>query len=135
MTDKLDEIARKIRLTTFKAIAKSGHGHFGGCLSISEILSVLYFKVLKIDPKNPEDDNRDRFILSKGHGGPALYSAMALRGFFPVSELDNLDKPFSKFPKYKPACQFPDLESPISIYGSINTFAASPKEVFICSLA
>lgn len=100
MTNELDEIARKIRLTTFKAIAKSGHGHFGGCLSISEILSVLYFKVLKIDPKNPEDDNRDRFILSKGHGGPALYSAMALRGFFPVSELDNLDKPFSKFPKH-----------------------------------
>ena len=100
MTNELDEIAKKIRLTTFKAIAKSGHGHFGGSLSISEILSVLYFKVLKIDPKNPEDDNRDRFILSKGHGGPALYSAMALRGFFPVSELDNLDKPLSKFPKH-----------------------------------
>lgn len=100
MNNELDKIARKIRLTTFKAIAKSGHGHFGGCLSISEILSVLYFKLLKIDPKNPEDDNRDRFILSKGHGGPALYSAMALRGFFPVSELDNLDKPLSKFPKH-----------------------------------
>jgi len=100
MTNELDKIAKKIRLTTFKEIAKSGHGHFGGSLSISEILSVLYFKVLKINPKNPEDDDRDRFILSKGHGGPALYSAMALRGFFPVSELDNLDKPLSKFPKH-----------------------------------
>lgn len=100
MDAELNKIAKKIRLITFKAIAKSGHGHFGGSLSISEILAVLYFKVLKIDPKNPEDDNRDRFILSKGHGGPALYSAMALRGFFPVSELDNLDKPLSKFPKH-----------------------------------
>jgi len=100
MNNELDKIAKKIRLTTFKAIAKSGRGHFGGSLSISEILSVLYFRVLKIDPKNPEDDNRDRFILSKGHGGPALYSTMALRGFFPVSELDNLDKPLSKFPKH-----------------------------------
>ena len=100
MSKELNEIARKIRLTTFRAIAHAGGGHFGGSLSIAEILAVLYFKVLDIDPGNPEDENRDRFILSKGHAGPALYTTLALRGYFPVSELDQLDQPLSKFPKH-----------------------------------
>jgi transketolase len=100
MSKELNEIAREIRLTTFQAIAHAGGGHFGGCLSIAEILAVLYFKVMCIDPGNPEDENRDRFILSKGHGGPALYATLALRGYFPVSELEQLDKPLSRFPKH-----------------------------------
>src|SRR5208283_3763649 len=100
MSKELNEIANKIRLTTFRAIAHAGGGHFGGCLSIAEILAVLYFKVMHIDPGNPQDENRDRFILSKGHGGPALYATLALRGYFPVSELEQLDKPLSKFPKH-----------------------------------
>jgi len=100
MSKELNEIAHKIRLTTFRAIAHAGGGHFGGSLSIPEILAVLYFKVMDIDPGNPEDENRDRFILFKGHDGPALYATLALRGYFPVSDLDQLDKPLSKFPKH-----------------------------------
>lgn len=68
--------------------AKSGHP--GGSLSAAEMFTYLYFKEMKIDPKNPKWDDRDRFVLSKGHTAPGLYSALALRGFFPVSDLPNL---------------------------------------------
>ena len=68
--------------------AKSGHP--GGSLSSAEMFTYLYFKEMKIDPKNPKWEDRDRFVLSKGHTAPGLYSALALRGFFPVSDLANL---------------------------------------------
>lgn len=97
---QLKDISKSIRLNTLKAIANAGGGHFGGSLSIIEILTVLYFNIMRIDPENPDDDLRDRFILSKGHGGPALYTTLAQRGYFPLSELDNLDKPLSNFPKH-----------------------------------
>ncbi|MFP4491756.1 MAG: transketolase [Spirochaetaceae bacterium] len=101
MQEDISQIAHKIRRMTFEAIATAGRGHYGGSLSISEILAVLYFKVLNIDPAKPKDEKRDRFILSKGHGGPALYSTLALRGYFPYREvLDGLDKPLSNFPKH-----------------------------------
>ncbi len=100
MSWDLREMSNTLRKTTFQAISHAGGGHYGGSLSVSEILTVLYFKVMRINPENPDDDERDRFILSKGHGGPALYSTLALRGFFQVSELDKLDKPLSKFPKH-----------------------------------
>ena len=97
---KLKKIAESIRLNTFKAIANAGGGHFGGSLSVIEILTVLYFEVMNIDPKKPLDNNRDRLILSKGHAGPALYTTLATRGYFPLDELKDLDKPLSKFPKH-----------------------------------
>jgi len=97
---ELKKIADGIRLNTFKAIANAGGGHFGGSFSVIEILTVLYFEVMNIDPQNPEDDNRDRFILSKGHAGPALYTTLATRGYFPLEDLKDLDKPLSKFPKH-----------------------------------
>ncbi|SEA63745.1 transketolase [Oribacterium sp. KHPX15] len=68
--------------------AKSGHP--GGSLSSAEMFTYLYFKEMNIDPKNPKWEDRDRFVLSKGHTAPGLYSALALRGFFPVSDLPNL---------------------------------------------
>ena len=98
--ESLKEIARKIRLNTFEAIVHAGGGHFGGSMSTVEILTVLYFDIMKVNPQNPDDDRRDRFILSKGHSGPTLYTTLAVRGYFPISELKNLDKPLSKFPKH-----------------------------------
>ena len=103
MSDRIKEltkIANQIRVDTFNAITHSGGGHYGGCLSISEILTVLYFEILKIDPKNPRDEKRDRFILSKGHAGPALYATLARRGFFDLSALKELSVPLSKYPKH-----------------------------------
>jgi transketolase len=100
MYNNLKNISANIRLNTFKAISNAGGGHFGGSLSVIEILTVLYFKVMNIDPQNPEDENRDRLILSKGHAGPALYTTLATRGYYPLEDLKDLDKPLSKFPKH-----------------------------------
>ena len=101
LNESTARIAGRIRRLTFEAIATAGSGHYGGSLSISEILAVLYFGVMKIDPENPKDPERDMFVLSKGHGGPALYTTLALRGYFPYRDvLDGLDKPLSKFPKH-----------------------------------
>src|SRR4030042_1835017 len=100
MYNNLKNISANIRLNTFKAISNAGGGHYGGSLSVIEILTVLYFKVMNIDPQNPEDENRDRLILSKGHAGPALYTTLAVRGYYPLEDLKDLDQPLSKFPKH-----------------------------------
>jgi transketolase len=79
--------AAKIRKNALAAVEAANSGHIGGSFSIAEILSVLYFDRLRIDPKAPKKPDRDRFILSKGHCTPALYAALALRGFFPLEDL------------------------------------------------
>lgn len=86
----LKKVANDIRKNAVTAVYRAKSGHPGGSLSISDVLAYLYFYEMNIDPKNPEDPNRDRFVLSKGHTAPALYSALALRGFFDVNELFNL---------------------------------------------
>ena len=73
--------------------AKSGHP--GGSLSIADIVTYLYFEKMNVNPENPSDENRDRFVLSKGHTAPALYAALALKGFFPVELIKTLRKPDS----------------------------------------
>lgn len=93
MTQKeLELTAYKIRRDILTEIYNAKSGHPGGSLAIAEILSVLYFKEMNIDPKNPSDPDRDRFVLSKGHCAPALYAALAHRGFFPVEDLPSLRK-------------------------------------------
>lgn len=86
---ELEEIARQLRIDSLKLIHRRGAGHPGGALSAAEIMAVLYFHILKIDPSNPTWEGRDRFILSKGHASASLYSALTRRGFFASSELDN----------------------------------------------
>ena len=88
---ELDAIARRLRLDSIKMIAAANSGHPGGSLSAADIVTALYFGgVLRHDPKHPEWPDRDRFILSKGHGVPVLYAALAERGYFPTSELKTL---------------------------------------------
>ena len=86
---RLEEIARKLRVQSLKLIHARKAGHPGGALSAAEIISVLYFHILNIDPANPSNPARDRFILSKGHASAILYSALTLKGFFSISELAN----------------------------------------------
>lgn len=88
----LAERAAEIRLRAVDAIYHAKSGHPGGSLSISDLLAYLYFKELRIDPANPQDPARDRFVLSKGHCCPALYAALAIRGFFPAEDLNTLRK-------------------------------------------
>lgn len=79
--------AAKVRLAALDAVHTAASGHIGGSLSVTDVLTVLYFDKMHIDPKNPGDPERDRLILSKGHCSPALYATLALRGYFPVEDL------------------------------------------------
>lgn len=92
--------AKEIRKHTLDCIATLGIGHVGGSLSIADVLAVLYFDQMNIDPKNPNKPDRDRFVLSKGHGGPAVYSALALKGYFPMELLHTLNLPNTDLPSH-----------------------------------
>ena len=86
---RLEEIARRLRVDSLRLIHRRGAGHPGGALSAAEIMAVLYFHTLRIDPSRPDWPERDRFILSKGHASAVLYSALSRRGYFEFSELDH----------------------------------------------
>lgn len=86
--EQLQKMAKTVRKEIIEQVYKAQSGHPGGSLSIADILTVLYFNELNIDPKNPKWDNRDRVVLSKGHCSPALYSCLANRGFFEIKELE-----------------------------------------------
>lgn len=88
--DELKQIAKNIRKGIIEAVYRGKSGHPGGSLSIADIMTVLYFYEMNIDPESSKDENRDRLVLSKGHCAPALYSSLAHRGFFDVEELKNL---------------------------------------------
>lgn len=87
---QLEITACKIRMGIIEGVHSAKSGHPGGSLSIAEILTYLYFKAMNIDPENPKKADRDRFVLSKGHAAPALYSALAYRGYFDVELLKTL---------------------------------------------
>ena len=86
---ELEEIARLLRVDSLRLIHRRGAGHPGGALSAAEIMAVLYFHTLHIDPSRPDWPERDRFILSKGHASALLYAALTRRGFFQLAELDH----------------------------------------------
>ena len=87
---QLQAIACKVRMGIIEATHGAKSGHPGGSLSAADVFTYLYFRELNIDPANPKWEDRDRFVLSKGHTAPGLYSALALRGFFPVEDLPTL---------------------------------------------
>jgi len=97
---RLEAAAKEIRKKTIDTIGFLGVGHIGGALSIVEVLACLYYKEMKTDPKAPRDPERDRLVLSKGHAGPALYSTLALKGFFPVEWLHTLNKGGTNLPSH-----------------------------------
>jgi transketolase len=97
MTEKF---SKQIRLEILKMLKHCSFGHLGGSLSLVETLSVLYDDVMKINPKNPNDPNRDYFILSKGHAGPALYATLALKGYFDKSLLNTLNDNGTSLPSH-----------------------------------
>ena len=84
--------AAKARLSALSMIYRAASGHPGGSLSCLDLITALYFEEMKIDPENPGKEDRDRFVMSKGHCSPALYSVLALRGFFPEQELEMFRK-------------------------------------------
>ena len=89
---KLQSIATEVRVNILKMLAESGSGHPGGSLSAVEILTSLYFSKMRHDPKNPEWEDRDKFVLSKGHGAPVLYTVLGLSGYFSTDHFGTLRK-------------------------------------------
>ena len=89
---ELKKIANEVRKGIVTSVHSAKAGHPGGSLSAADVFTFLYFEEMNIDPANPDMENRDRFVLSKGHTAPGLYSALANRGFFPVEDLTTLRK-------------------------------------------
>ncbi|EMO6900627.1 transketolase [Pluralibacter gergoviae] len=97
---EVTQLARDIRVATLKSLTHLGFGHYGGSMSVVETLAVLYGDVMRIDPGDPDWPGRDYFVLSKGHAGPALYSTLAIKGYFPVAELDTLNQNGTRLPSH-----------------------------------
>ena len=106
----LDLLAANIRLDVLKMLENAGQGHLGGSLSIVELLAVLYGKHMKYDSSNPKSDDRDRLILSKGHAGPGLYSALANVGFFDKEVLYTLNKGGTILPSHPDRNKTPGVD-------------------------
>lgn len=105
-----EEIASQIRQHVIRAIYNAKSGHPGGSLSATDILTALFFKEMNIDPENPEKEDRDMFVLSKGHAAPGLYATMGVRGFYPVEDMYSLRKLGSKFQGHPSSYKLPCLE-------------------------
>ncbi len=107
---RLEDAAREIRKKTIDAIGYLGVGHIGGALSIVEVLAVLYFKEMNVDPVHPRMPDRDRLVLSKGHATPVLYATLAHRGFFPKEELVTFRKLGSRLQGHPDMKKVPGVE-------------------------
>jgi transketolase len=106
----LEDLAREIRIKAITSIAHLGVGHVGGAMSVAEALAVLYGKRLRHDPANPAWPGRDRLVMSKGHAGPALYAALAVRGFFPEDWLLTLNKGGTRLPSHCDRTKTPGID-------------------------
>ena len=109
-TNYLNKKSNDIRRLTVDSIGKLGVGHIGGSLSIVEALVVLYYQEMNIDPKQPDLPGRDRFVLSKGHAGPALYAVLADKGYFDVCLLDTLNQPETILPSHCDMLRTPGID-------------------------
>jgi transketolase len=107
---ELHALARQVRALVIKAVAHAGAGHIGGPLSAADLLVELYFRILNVRPDEPAWPGRDRFILSKGHSAIGLYATMAVRGYFPIEELDTFDSLDSRLQGHPDMTRLPGLD-------------------------
>jgi transketolase len=111
----LEAKARRIRRHIIRMIHTAGSGHPGGSLSATDVMTALYFKQMNVRPAEPKWEDRDRFVLSKGHAAPALYACLAEAGFFPLSELDTLRKIGSRLQGH------PDMRKTVGVEASTGS--------------
>lgn len=121
---ELEELAAKIRLDTLCSIKKMGQGHLGGSFSIVELLAVLYGKQLRINPQDPQWADRDRLVLSKGHAGAALYSALANSGYFDWSWLWTINEGGTRLPSHPDRWKTPGVDATTGSLGQGTSMAA-----------
>lgn len=137
---ELQQFSINIRIQTLRQLAKRGFGHLGGCMSVADIVGVLYGMDLHVDPAHPDAEDRDLLVCSKGHAGPAIYAALALRGFFPMEELDTLNQPGTNLPSHCDRLKTPGIDMTTGSLGQGISAAAgialalqqedSPRRVF-----
>lgn len=121
---ELERLAAKIRLDTLCSIKKMGQGHLGGSFSIVELLAVLYGKQLRVNPKDPQWADRDRLVLSKGHAGAALYSALANTGYFDQSWLWTINEGGTRLPSHPDRWKTPGVDATTGSLGQGTSMAA-----------
>lgn len=121
---EMKRLAANIRMETVKAISHVPAGHLGGALSIADVLSVLYTKHVRYDAGNPGWTDRDWVVLSKGHCGPALYATLALKGFFPMEELETLNAPHTNLPSHCDRNRTPGIDMTTGSLGQGASTAA-----------
>ncbi len=114
----------RIRACLLRLLRAKKGGHVGGSLSIVEALSVLYTRYMRYDPKNPQDPNRDYLVLSKGHAGPGLYSALSVFGFFPEDELKTMNEGGTRFPSHPDRLRTPGVDATTGSLGQGISMAA-----------
>jgi len=108
--EEFDRLAAEFRYIITDIICRSGSGHLGGALSLVEIIITLYWRVMRINPENPGWPDRDRLVISKGHAGPVLYTALAYKGYFPVRELVTLNADGTRLPSHCDMLRTPGID-------------------------
>ncbi|MDR1321245.1 MAG: transketolase [Gracilibacteraceae bacterium] len=121
---EIEALARAVRRDVIRMVAAAGSGHPGGSLSAADILAVLYSVVMRVDPARPDDPDRDRFILSKGHAAPALYAVLAERGYFAPSELLELRRVNSRLQGHPDMRKIPGVDASTGSLGQGLAIAA-----------
>ncbi len=117
-------LAEQIRLESLRSMASEGKGHIGGALSSADLVAVLYQDVMRYDPSDPDLPERDRLIFSKGHCGPVLYAALALKGYFPMDELSTLNRNDTRIPSHCNAQKTPGIDISTGSLGQGASLAA-----------
>lgn len=119
----LEQFAWDIRIGTIEAIKSRGFGHVGGSLSIADALAVLYGAVMRVDPSQPQLPSRDKLVCSKGHAGPAVYAALALKGYFPYEQLKTLNQPGTTLPSHCDRNKTPGIDMTTGSLGQGTSLA------------
>ena len=108
---KLKKISQQLRKSVIRELSAAGSGHSAGCLGFADVMAVLYFHAMQLDPENPNWEDRDIFVMSNGHYAPLLYATLAERGFFDKKELANLRKFGSKLQGHPERGSLPGIET------------------------
>ena len=143
--DKLKKTSQHLRQLVIRELAAAGSGHTAGCLGFADVMAVLYFHAMHLDPKNPDWQDRDVFVMSNGHYAPLLYSTLAERGFFDKKELANLRKFGSKLQGHPERGSLPGVETTSGPLGcglsqaagmaySLKYLGGNPQRFVYCSL-
>lgn len=109
-SEEFDRLAAEFRYIITDIICRAGSGHLGGALSLVEIVITLYWRIMRVDPENPGWTDRDRLVMSKGHAGPVLYTALAYKGYLPVKELVTLNADGTRLPSHCDMLRTPGID-------------------------